>query len=159
MDEKYVNCVMAAVKYVFKTMLDVDVEHGIPFIKDNRKSLGDITGVMALSGAEGEQKGMLAFSTSRQGILAIYKKLMHQEFQEVTAEIIDGTGELTNIISGRSRYELEKEGVHLYAHVPIIFSGSNAEVNFITKISVTSIPFFFVIDGEKSQMNVDFMFG
>lgn len=159
MDEKYVNCVIAAVKYVFRTMLDVDVEHDVPFIKNNKKSSGDITGVMALSGAEGEQKGMLAFSASNQGALAIYKKLMHQEFQEISAEIIDGIGELTNIISGRSRYELEKEGVHLYAHVPIIFSGNNAEVNFITNISVVSIPFVFEIDGEKSQMNVDFMFG
>jgi chemotaxis protein CheX len=157
MDEKYINPIITAVKYVFKTMLDIDIEHGIPFIKDNRKLSGDITGVMALSGAEGEQRGMLAFSTSRKGALAIYKKLMHQEFQEITAEIIDGTGELTNIISGRARYELEREGVHLYAHVPIIFSGNNAEVNFITKISVISIPFNFFID-EMLQMNVDFMF-
>jgi chemotaxis protein CheX len=158
MDEKYINPIITAVKYVFKTMLDIDIEHGIPFVKDNRKSSGDITGVMALSGAEGEQKGMLAFSTSKQGALAIYKQLMHQEFQEINAEIIDGTGELTNIISGRARYELEKEGVHLYAHVPIIFSGKNAEVNFITKVSIISIPFFFVIDEKRSQMNVDFMF-
>jgi chemotaxis protein CheX len=157
MDDKHVGPVITAVKYVFKTMLDIDIEHGIPFIKDNRKSSGDITGVMALSGTEGEQRGMLAFSTSKRGALAIYKKLMHQEFEEITAEIIDGIGELTNIISGRARFELEREGIHLYPHVPIIFSGNDAEINFITKISIISMPFFFVIK-ERLQMNVDFMF-
>ncbi len=158
MEEKHVNAVVSAVKYVFKAMLNVDIEDGTPFIKEIRKATGDITGVMALAGAEGEQRGMLAFSTSTEGALAIYKKLMDQGFQKITAEIIDGMGELTNIISGRARYELEKEDIHLYAHVPIVFSGKNAEVSFITKMSVTSVPFSFVIDEAKLEMNVDFIF-
>ena len=94
-----------------------------------------------------------------QGALQIYKRLMHQEFEEINAEIIDGMGELTNIISGRTRYELEKENIHLYAHVPIVFFGRNAEVNYITKTAVLSVPFSFAIDGIESRMNVDFVFG
>jgi chemotaxis protein CheX len=158
MDERHINPVVAAVKYVFKAMLDIDIGEGVPFNNEARKSTGDITGVMALTGAEGDQKGMLAFSTSKQGALEIYKRLMHQEFQEFTAEIIDGMGELTNIISGRARYELEKENINLYAHVPIVFSGKNAQVNYITKTTVVSIPFGFAIDGTGIEMNVDFVF-
>ena len=158
MYEQQINPVIAAVKYVFKAMLDVDIEARAPFVNEARKSKGDITGVMALTGAEGDQKGMLAFSTSSQGALQIYKKLMHQKFEEINAEIIDGMGELTNIISGRARYELEKENIHLYAHVPIVFFGRNAEVSYITKTTVLSVPFSFTIDGIESLMNVEFVF-
>jgi chemotaxis protein CheX len=159
MEERQINPVVASVKYVFKAMLNIDIEAGVPLVNEARKSRGDITGVMALTGADGDQKGMLAFSTSKQGALQIYKRLMHQEFEEINAEIIDGMGELTNIISGRARYELEKENIHLYAHVPIVFFGRNAEVNYITKTTVLSVPFSFAIDGIESRMNVDFVFG
>jgi chemotaxis protein CheX len=158
MDERHINPVVASVKYVFKAMLDIDIGEGTPFVNEARKSRGDITGVMALTGSDGDQKGMLAFSTSKQGALQIYKRLMHQEFEEVNAEIIDGMGELTNIISGRARYELEKVDIHLYAHVPIVFSGRNAEVNYITKTTVLSVAFSFTIDGKEIPMNVDFVF-
>jgi chemotaxis protein CheX len=158
MEERQINPVVAAVKYVFKAMLDIDIKAGTSIVNEARKSKGDITGVMALTGGDGDQKGMLAFSTSKQGALQIYKRLMHQEFEEVNAEIIDGMGELTNIISGRARYELEKENIHLYAHVPIVFSGKNAEVNYITKTTVLSAPFSFTIEGTESLMNVDFVF-
>ena len=158
MDERHVNPVVSSVKYVFKAMLNIDIVEGAPSMNEARKSRGDITGVMALSGSEGSQKGMLALSTSTEGALRIYQRLMHQEFTEVNEEIIDGMGELTNIISGRARYELEKENIHLYAHVPIVFFGKSAEVDYITKAAVVSVPFNFAIDGTECLMNVDFVF-
>jgi len=158
MDTKYVDPVIVAVKHVFKAMLDIDLEHGSPFVKNDKKSTGDVTGIMGLTGTEGHQRGVISFSSSRQGALAIYERLMHEGLTEVTPDVVDGIGELTNIISGRARYELEKEHVVLYAHVPLVLVGKKAEVNFITRTPIVSIPFYFNSDDEKEQINVDFVF-
>ncbi len=155
METQYSNSFIVGAKHVFKTMLGVDLDAKEPFGKESRRTTADVTGVI---GFTGDRRGTMAFSTSTSGAVAIYAKLMNERFSGITAEIIDAMGELTNIISGQARKELEKESLHLIAHVPMVFVGKDIEISYITRGAVTCIPFQFAIKGKTEEMHVNYVF-
>ncbi len=155
MEARYNNPFIVGAKHVFKTMAGIDLDDKEPFGKDSRKTTADVTGVI---GFTGDRRGTMAFSTSTSGAVAIYAKLMNEQFKEITPEVIDAMGELTNIISGQARLELEKESLHLIAHVPMVFVGKNIEISYITRGAITCIPFQFTVNGKTEQMHVNYVF-
>jgi chemotaxis protein CheX len=152
LDPKYVNCFIQGANHVFKTMLDLELSHNEPYIKDTNRSSADVTGVM---GFTGDKRGTMAFSLTTSGAVAIYERLMHERFNNVSSEIIDAMGELTNIISGQARKELEALDLHLMGHVPLIFVGQGVSVTLATKGKIIVIPFTFTIDGVTQEMMLD----
>jgi chemotaxis protein CheX len=140
---------------VFKTMLDIEITHGEPHQKETNRSSADITGLM---GFTGDKRGTMSFNMSKEGILAIYTRLMQEPCDAITSEVVDAVGELTNIISGQARKELEAIGLHLTAHVPMVFVGAGASVTVATRGAIITIPFTFAIDGVSLTMNLECVF-
>ena len=155
LEERYANPFIIGTKHVFKTMLDIDLAAHAPFMKDDRRTTADVTGVM---GFTGDRRGTMSFSMSISGALKIYERLMCENFDQISPEIIDAVGELTNIISGQARKELEKESLRLTAHVPMVFVGKNIEISFITRGTLTTIPFSFTLEGKTEELSLDYIF-
>ncbi len=159
MDVKYINPFIVATQTVFKTMLGVNVDMGKPILKSVNSTSGEITGIMGLVG---DRKGTVAISLRNKGAMFIFKTLIGDECSEITPEVVDAIGELTNIISGQARKEFEKSGINLKAAIPMVVVGKDLEMNFITKIPIISLPFYFTLDngnsGDKEVMYVDFSF-
>lgn len=156
MDVRYINPFVVATQKVFKTMLNMDISMTKPVLKQERKASGDITGVMGLSG---DKKGAVTVSFKRKGALFIYSTLMGDQCNELNPEVIDAIGELTNIISGQARKELEREGLNIKAAIPIVITGDKIETSFITKLPIVSLPFSFSVgNGNREFIYVDFSF-
>jgi chemotaxis protein CheX len=155
LEESYANPFIVGAKHVFKTMLDIDLAHSEPFRKAGRRNTAEVTGVM---GFTGDRRGTMCVSMSASSALSIYTRLLNVRFDRITPEIIDAVGELTNIISGQARKELDRENLHLVAHVPMVFVGKDIEISFISKGVLTSIPFTFNLDGKTEEMRVDYLF-
>jgi chemotaxis protein CheX len=157
MDVKYINPFVTASQVVFKTMLGIDAVLGKPILKDVRATSGDVTGIMGLVG---DKRGTIAISFREAGALFVFKTLIGEEYTKVGPEVVDAIGELTNIISGQARKEFEKAGINLKAAIPMVVVGHNVELNFITKIPIISLPFYFSMNGsgEKEIMFLDFSF-
>jgi len=156
MDVKYINPFLIATQKVFKTMFNIDISMTKPLLKQERTTSGDITGIMGLSG---DKKGAVAVSFSKKGVFFIYNALMGDGCNELGPEVIDAIGELTNIISGQARKELERVGLNLKAAIPIVIKGDKLETSFITKLPIVSLPFSFPVgNGDKETMYVDFSF-
>jgi chemotaxis protein CheX len=154
-EAKYIDPFVVGARNVFKTMLDIDLDHDEPFQKTSNRTTADVTGVM---GFTGDRRGTMSFSVTKSGALAIYGKLMREHFQEVTSEVMDAMGELTNIISGQARKELERIDLHVMAHVPLVFVGRGVEITLATKGTIMSIPFSFTVDGRTETMSLDCVF-
>ena len=78
---------------------------------------------------------------------------------KLNPDVVDSIGEITNIISGQARKEFEQEGMNLKAAIPMVVVGKNVEVNFITKIPIISLPFYFSVgNGTQEIMFLDFSF-
>ncbi len=83
---------------------------------------------------------------------------MGDDRSNIGSEVVDAIGELTNIISGQSRKELENVGVNLTASIPTIVVGKNVELHFTRKLPIISLPFHFSTNYGKETLHVNFSF-
>jgi chemotaxis protein CheX len=157
MDVRYINPFILATKTVFKAMLNIDLTMDKPLLKHDKSTSGDVTGVMGVAG-DGDKRGMMCISFSRKGALHTYKTLMGDDRSDMDPEVVDAIGELTNIISGQSRKELEDAGVNLTASIPTVVVGKNVELHFMCKLPIISLPFNFSTDYGEETVYVNFSF-
>lgn len=156
MDVKYMNPFIIAAQVVFKTMLGINLRMGKPQLRQTRQTSGDVTGIIGLAG---DEKGTLCVSFKKEGALHVYNTLMDNRSDEINEEVIDAIGELTNIISGQARKEFEKSNINLKAAIPMVVVGKDVEMNFITKLPIVSLPFYFPVNGGREEvMYLDFSF-
>jgi chemotaxis protein CheX len=156
MDVKFINPFILAAQSVFKTMLGIEVSLGKPVLKTDKKSSGDVTGIMGLVG---DRSGTITISFLERGALFVFKTLVGDESSSITADVVDAIGEITNIISGQARKEFEKTGINLKAATPMVIVGKGVVINFITAIPIIELPFTFSIgNGEQEVMYLDFSF-
>jgi len=158
-DIKYINPFIVAAQTVFKTMLGISAEMGKPALKTVNRTSGDVTGIMGLVG---DKKGTVAISLREKGAKFVYKTLVGEECESISQDVVDAIGEITNIISGQARKEFEKNDINLNAAIPMVIVGKEVEMNFITKIPIISLPFYFSLDNgssnDKEVIYVDFSF-
>jgi chemotaxis protein CheX len=155
MDAGFVNAYLFAVQNVFKTMLGVQIAMGKPSLKTNRLTSAEVTGVL---GFAGDKKGTFSLAFTQKSAVYIYRTMVGEEHDSITPEVVDAIGEITNIISGQFRVEIEKLGYKLSAGLPTVIVGHNVEINFITKVPVISLPFTFAIEGEEGHLYLEFSF-
>ena len=155
MDAGFVNAYLFAVQNVFKTMLRVQISMGKPALKTNRLTSAEVTGVL---GFVGDKRGTFSLAFTKKSALYIYQTMVGEAYESITPEVVDAIGELTNIISGQFRVEIEKQGYKLSAGLPTVVVGQNVEINFITKVPVIALPFTFDIMGEAGHLFLDFSF-
>ena len=156
MDVKYINPFITAASTVFKTMLNLQTSMEKPFVKNEKVTTGDVTGVIGLAG---DRSGSVCVSFSENGAMLVYKTLMGDDCKEVSPEVVDAIGELTNIIAGQARKELENAGVNLKASIPTIVVGKGAELHLLSDSPMVSLPFSFEVENARETMHVDFAFG
>ena len=140
MDATFINPFLIATQNVFKTMLSTQITIGKPSLKTNNLTLGEVTGVM---GFTGDKKGSFTLSFSRESAAYVYRSMIGEDISIINSDVVDAIGELTNIISGQIRVELEKIGVKLSASLPTVIVGQNVAVSFITRLPVIALPFSF----------------
>jgi chemotaxis protein CheX len=155
LDVQYSSSFVTGITHVFKTMCDIDLIHCDPFGKGDRRTIAEVTGVI---GFTGDKKGVMSLSTSASGALTIYARLLREEYDRITPEIVDAVGEITNIVSGQARKELEKESLHLMAHLPMVFVGKGVRISYMTKGRIVSIPFSFNANGSTEEVSLDYVF-
>ena len=138
MKVEIVNSFLEATVSVIKTMSSVDLAPGKPFVKKGSISTGDISGIVGMAG---ESEGSLSLSFSRECILHIVSSMFGEPFADITEEVKDAVGELTNMISGDARRRMETVGILYHGAIPSVISGPNHEIRHVTKEPIISIPF------------------
>lgn len=138
MDVKYINPFLSATVNVLKTMAFVDVYPDKPFLKKDQVATGDVSGIIGLTG---EATGSLSVTFNFNLIQKIMANMLGEEVEEVTNDVRDAVGELTNMISGDARRMLQQEGLQLSAAIPTIVAGKNHTIKHVMSGPVIVIPF------------------
>jgi chemotaxis protein CheX len=138
MDVKYINPFLSATVNVLKTMAFVDVYPDKPFLKKDQVATGDVSGIIGLTG---EATGSLSVTFNFNLIQRIMSNMLGEEVQEVTNDVRDAVGELTNMISGDARRMLQQEGLQLSAAIPTIVAGKSHTIKHVVVGPVIVIPF------------------
>ncbi|CAN2041911.1 chemotaxis protein CheX [Candidatus Magnetomoraceae bacterium gMMP-15] len=138
MDAKVVNPFIKATLNVLETMAFTKAKTQKPFLKKDNTATGDVSAVIGLSGSG---KGTVSVSFTESCILSIVSNMFGEEIKELNEEVMDAAGEISNMISGQARQELESIGKVFYAAVPSVIVGKNHTITHLTSAPIMAIPF------------------
>jgi chemotaxis protein CheX len=139
MDVSLINPFINATTNVLETMAFVTVKAGKPYLKKDNVARGDVTGVIGLTGIT---NGTISVTFQCDCILNIVSNMFGEKMEVLNNEIADAVGELTNMISGQARKELEDKGKIFKAAIPSVITGKNHSVTHYTNGPRIAIPFF-----------------
>ena len=138
MDVKLINPFINATLSVLETMAFITVTPGKPYVKNQNLAVGDITGILGLTGIA---NGTIAVTFEEKCILTIVSNMFGDPIETLNDEISDAVGELTNMISGQARRELEKMGKVFKAAIPSVVTGNNHSIRHYSDGPKIAIPF------------------
>jgi len=138
MEVKFINPFMVATVHVLDTLAHVKAQPGKPYLKKDKIARGDVTGCIGLTG---KLRGTVSVSFSEKCILSVVSSMFGEEFKELNEEIRDAVGEISNMISGQARRQLEDDGLSLSAAIPTVVMGKNHSLSHFTTYPVIAIPF------------------
>lgn len=139
MDQKFLGPFIESIENVLSTMAKLKVDAGSPFIKEDEKAHGDVTGLISMTGEEA--KGTFAITFSEKVILEITKRMIGEEVDRIDETVTDMVGEITNMTSGGSKKLLSEKGYRFDMAIPTVISGKNHVIRHKSKAPVTIVPF------------------
>ncbi|TWT98025.1 hypothetical protein Pla108_21800 [Botrimarina colliarenosi] len=103
------------------------------------KQHGEVTGLI---GAHGKVSGFLAVNMSRKLGLHLVGGLLGETYPDLTPQVVDGAGEVTNIIAGGVKSALSR-GEWAFSHitVPSVIVGDGYQVAFASGIELLDVCF------------------
>lgn len=138
MDVKIINAFLDGTVSVIKTMAFVEPKAGAPYLKKDAVAHGDISGIIGLAGSV---KGSLALSFDEPCILEIVSSMLGERISGINADISDAVGELTNMVSGAARKNMEAAGFSIYSALPTVISGKDHNITHVMGGPSIIIPF------------------
>jgi chemotaxis protein CheX len=107
-----------------------------PQIKKEHSALHPVSGIIGLSGAV---VGTVVLTMSEALALKCASAMLMEDYKEFTADVFDAVGELTNVIAGNAKAQLEEYKLSL--SLPNVIYGKGTELRFPEKCQPISIPF------------------
>ncbi len=128
----FINSTMRA----FNTMLGWELRPQTPEVNTHFHPRYEVSGVIGLSG---KMVGTLVLSVEKEVALAAAEVLTQQKYEQLTEDVIDTMGEITNIVGGGAKAELAEYALNL--SLPTVIIGRNHLVTFISNVQTVLVPF------------------
>ncbi|HEX3134370.1 MAG TPA: chemotaxis protein CheX [Planctomycetota bacterium] len=116
----YINPFIEAVTHTFSTMAGMTPTRDRVFLKDDGEETYGVSGIIGLGG---EATGAVVLNFPEQVAIRVVGKFVGEEFTSITAGVVDGVGELTNIIAGDAKNRLVQKGYKFEIGLPKIVTG------------------------------------
>jgi chemotaxis protein CheX len=136
MKAEHINPFLTSTINVFKTMLNCPLTRGQPFLKGGAQPEFDVSGVIGLSGTA---KGTVVLSFCREAALQAAGHMLGERLESINADVRDAIGELTNMIAGSAKAQLEQ--FSLSVSLPTVITGKGHCIDFPRQVSPICIPF------------------
>jgi chemotaxis protein CheX len=136
MKAKYINPFIAATMNLFKDYLGLTVENGTPYVLDDPQTLDEVSGIIGLAG---ETAGSVVLSFSRDTAVKIISTFAGHPYQALGSEVLDGVGELINIVAGNAKKDLID--FKIVISLPGVITGSDYRIHWPEQVPVISVPF------------------
>ena len=120
MNVDYINPFLEATVSTFQSMCSLVVTREKIFLKGNDQVNYGVSGIIGLAG---EAQGAVVLSFPEETARKVISKLVGEDFDTINAAVVDGVGELTNIIAGDAKNRLVQKGYKFDLSLPRIVSG------------------------------------
>jgi chemotaxis protein CheX len=121
---------------VFRTMAGCELTRGKPYLAEGTAPTHEISGVIGLSG---KAIGTVVLSLGETVALKVTAAMLGEEPPEMNGDVVDTIGELTNMIAGSAKAQLEH--LEMSVSLPSVIMGRNHRVAFPGDIHPIAIPF------------------
>ncbi len=136
MKAEYINPFIQSISEVFENMLECAPEVGDPRVPGLELEATDLIGIIGLSGSA---RCTVALRLPVTTALAVISKMVGVDMTSVDSEIIDGVGELTNIIAGNAKSKFS--GQSLSMSLPTVVKGSVLTSSNVNGCEWLELPF------------------
>lgn len=139
MQAEFINPFLNAAINVVQTIAQLKVATGKPYLKQDNKAFGAVTGVIGMSGTN--VTGNMVISFEEKAILKVVSNMLFEEFTVVNDSVIDAVGEITNMICGGAKSQLAELGLNIGMASPVMLVGVGIELSQLSKTPIVVIPF------------------
>ena len=133
---EFINPFIIAVSKTFESMVGCKVVREPPQLKKEKSALYPVSGIIGLSGTI---VGTVALTMSEALALKCASTMLMEEYTEFNHDVFDAVGELTNVIAGNAKAQLEEYKLSL--SLPNVIYGKAVELRFPERCQPISIPF------------------
>lgn len=145
----YINPMLSATRTVFETMLDCVPRRVGMSLKDDIYPKYELSAVIGITG---KAAGTIVLSLSHEAAVQVLNRMLGIETNEINSEVCDAVGELTNMIAGSAKAQMEH--LQLSISVPSIIRGRDHRICYPSNISPICIPF----ESEIGSFSIEFAF-
>ena len=127
-DVGFINPFLNATLKVLELQCSLKATAGPVFKKNpGDKMQGDISGVIGLIAEAFE--GAVVISFPEKTFLGVMSRMLGEEITQMSKEIEDGAGELTNIIFGQAKVALNEKGYGIETALPSVVTGRDHSIS------------------------------
>lgn len=150
-NEKVFQAIQEATSAVFSTMLNLEPLPGEPRQETDPPPLN---GVMALLGFTGQWVGTGMFYCQEKLACRLSSLMLMSEISDITTDVLDGVGELANMIMGNMKDQLEPVMGDLAMSIPTVVYGRNFRTRTTALRNWLVAPFS--LDGDSFEIHLCF---
>ncbi|MCB2198158.1 chemotaxis protein CheX [bacterium] len=150
MDLQYLNPFINSLINTFEMMLGMNPEPGEPSPKGEGMTQGDITGLVGF--AEANIIGSVAVSFPTEAALKLYAAMTGEEVTEITRDVEDSIGEISNIVAGGAKTVFASQGLTFHISIPSVIVGRQHSITHKIETPVYVVPF--KVDGIEFVMEI-----
>lgn len=133
---EYINPFVKSLSNTFDTMLGCQITRGKLQLKTESNPLHEISGIIGLSG---KAVGTVIVSLSKNVALQAASAMLLTEATELDNDVIDAVGEITNIVAGSAKVDLQQ--YELSISLPNVVTGTPHGIRFPSNVQPICVPF------------------
>lgn len=137
MKAQFINPFIKASEYLFREYLELIVDVGKPYLRQQSDSLNEVSGIIGLAG---DTTGAVVLSFHSDTAIKIITIFAKHKYNFLSNEVLDGVGELVNIIAGNAKKYLEDYKIAI--SLPGVVTGKDYDIHWPENIPVIVIPFY-----------------
>lgn len=139
-DINFMNPFLAATLNVLKVQASVEATPGKPYLKQPGSVIsGDISGVIGIVCESFDGTVVITFPEAT--FLKVMSGMLGEEITELNKDIVDGAGEITNMIFGQAKITLNDRGYGIKMALPSVITGKGHSLQAQTKGPTVVVPF------------------
>lgn len=137
---EFINAFISATIQVLSVQAQVEAKAG-EFAPGSKTGIahGDISGVIGITA--GSVNGTAVLTFPEQTFLKIISSMLGETYTQLVPDIVDGAGELTNMIFGQAKLVLNQKDYGVQMAIPSVVTGRDHMISGITKGAILQVPF------------------
>ena len=137
-DKRLLHAFVDGVIKTLATIAQTEAKVGKPFIEPEFTAKGEIAGMVGMVAPP--LKGTLLITYNKEAIFHIMENMLGETYTELSDEVADAVGELTNMIYGTAKTALNQMGYNFEMAIPSVIRG-DFTVSKANKGATLVIPF------------------